>query len=372
MIIPTLFAEAEALGIVQHWDYGDMTRLNQQRAAKLAALPGGMINRFVTLAFSAEMAGPDGMRLLDVPNLQEINGSLAHSPSATAYYALHVSRDDPNALRYLRQTASLDGGMPDVAPFDNFERSWTLWNLRLVDDLDTETIDLCQRHLDFLQSAWRPGIGVGHAAGFTPTDSDMTGVVYEVLDRFERYVDREAILSYEESDYFRCYALEANPSVSANIHVLGALRQAGFDSSHPAIHKIERFLESTQFWFDKWHVSPYYPTSHGIIACAGYLDYLAQDAINWILATQQANGSWGYYMPTAEETAYCLQALAVWQRHGHPVPADTFKRGEQWLLEHAESPYPPLWIGKCLYCPELVVKSAILSALMLVNEGIYV
>ena len=44
---------------------------------------------------------------------------------------------------------------------------------------------------------------------------------------------------------------------------------------------------------------------------ARYDDDLVEDAIYWILATQGRNGSWGYYMPTAEETAYCVQALAV-------------------------------------------------------------
>jgi hypothetical protein len=34
-----------------------------------------------------------------------------------------------------------------------------------------------------------------------------------------------------------------------------------------------------------------------------------------------------------------------------------------------DEPYPWLWIGKSLYCPELVVESAILSALMLVEQG---
>jgi hypothetical protein len=44
------------------------------------------------------------------------------------------------------------------------------------------------------------------------------------------------------------------------------------------------------------------------------------------------------------------------------------RRGAAWLAEHAEPPYPPLWIGKCLYCPVLVVRSAVLSALMLVAQ----
>ena len=105
-----------------------------------------------------------------------------------------------------------------------------------------------------------------------------------------------------------------------------------------------------------------------MIACAGYTDWLADDALYWILETQNHDGSWGYYVPTAEETAYCLQALVAWKRSGHPVPREALKRGAAWLVRHMDQPYPPLWIGKCLYCPVLVVRSAILSALTLAEQ----
>jgi len=122
------------------------------------------------------------------------------------------------------------------------------------------------------------------------------------------------------------------------------------------------------FWFDKWHTSPYYSTAHAIINAAGLNDGMLEDAIYWILQTQNSDGSWGFYMPTAEETAYCLQALVKWKRHGHAVPESVLTRGADWLADHAEPPYPPLWIVKCLYSPVLLVRSAILSALMLVGQ----
>lgn len=372
MIVPTLLAEAKAQGI-PYQDNGLLRRLARQRAAKLATLPEKMINRFVTVAFSAEMVGPDGLHLLDVENLQEANGSVGHSPSATAYFALHVRRHDPAALGYLREvTAHDDGGAPDVAPFDVFERAWTLWNLALTGPLDHETLALCQPHLDFLEAAWGPEQGIGFAAGYTPKDGDVTSLVYEVLTRLGRPVGLETVLRYEEDERFRCYALEANPSISTNVHVLGALRQVGFGIQHPSVQKVRRFLRQRQtpqrFWFDKWHISPYYPTAHAVIACAGYDDDLAGGAVRWILETQNLDGSWGYYLPTAEETAYCLQALVAWKRHGGQVPDDVLKRGATWLADHMEPPYPPLWTGKCLYCPVLVVRSAILSALELVEQ----
>lgn len=371
MIVPTLLAEAEVLGAIQRQDDDLLGQLAHRRAAKLAVLPGRTINRFVTVAFSAEMAGSDDLRLLDVENLQEANGSVGHSPSATAYFALHVRRHDPAALGYLHEVTA-NGSAPNVAPFDVFERAWTLWNLTLTYPLDNETLALCQSHLDFLEAAWKSGQGIGFAAGYTPKDGDVTSLVYEVLTRFGRSVDREAVLRYEEHDHFRCYALEANPSISANIHVLGALRRAGLGVRHPSVQKVLRFLRRMQtlrlFWFDKWHASPYYPTAHAVIASTGYDDDLVDDAVYWILETQNPDGSWGFSMPTAEETAYCLQALVAWKRHGGQVPDDVLKRGAAWLADHTEPPYPPLWIGKCLYCPVLVIRSAILSALILAAQ----
>ena len=373
MIAPTLLSEARTLGLVEDEGREVLEKLERYRAAKIAALPSGMVNRFVTVAFSSEMVGPDGIHLLDVDNLQESNGSLGHSPSATAYFLLHVRPDDPAALAYLRQVASDDGGVPNVAPFDVFEQAWTLWNLMLLGDPDEDTRALCQPHLDFLNKAWVPGVGIGHAIGYTPKDGDDTGLVFEVLTRYGSSVDMEAVRSYEEDDHYRCFALESNSSISANIHVLGALREAGLPASHPSVRKVIGFLDRVQtirlFWFDKWHTSPYYTTSHLVIVAAGYADDLIDNAAFWIMETQNADGSWGYYMPTGEETAYCLQALVLWKRAGHKVPDEVLQRGANWLMRHIDDPVPPLWIGKCLYAPVQVVRSAIYSALLLVAQG---
>jgi halimadienyl-diphosphate synthase len=371
MIAPTLMTEAQALGTIQQSSNGVLDQLTRYRAAKISSLPGGMVNRHVTAAFSAEMAGPDGLHLLDADNLQESNGSVGLSPSATAYFALYVRRQSPTALAYLRGVID-NGTVPHFSPYDIFERAWTLWNLSLIGLLSDDLLEACQPHLDFLQQAWIPGKGLGFSPTYTPNDSDDTSLVYEVLKRFGRDIDLEAVLRYETTGHFRTYMVESNPSISANIHVLGALREAGLEAQHPAVQKVLAFLRRTQtlglFWLDKWHTSPYYATAHAIIAAAGLDDNLLEDAIYWILETQNADGSWGYYMPTAEETAYCLQALVVWKRHGHSVDDDTLKRGAAWLADHAEPPYPPLWIVKCLYCPVLLVHSAILSALTLVAQ----
>jgi halimadienyl-diphosphate synthase len=365
MLLPSLVAEARTLGLTVK-DPSDIVRkLSHMRDAKLVNAPKGLVSRYTTLGFSTETVGPNGLHLLDLDNLQYSDGSVCFSPAATAFFATYVN-PDPAALEYLHRVARY-GGAPTVTTIDVFEHAWGVWNITRSRAIDETTFALCRPHLDVLASAWRPGYGIAMASAFTIQDGDDTGTAYEVLARFDRAPDLSAIWRYEQQSHFRCYDLENDPSISANIHILGALRQAGLSIDHPAVQKIATFLygerKSGQFWVDKWHSSPYYPTSHAVIAGAGYLDQLVKGSVEWILATQRPNGSWGYYGPTAEETAYCLQALITWHQHGLPVPQEVLSRGVAWLAAHAGPTHSPLWIGKCLYCPTLVVQSAILAAL---------
>src|SRR5258706_3575359 len=367
MIIPTLMAEAEKLGIIRRQGESILKQLSQLRKQKLSKIRGSVINRNTSMAFSAEMAGIDGKNIMDIANLQESNGSVGHSPSATAYFSLYVNQQDKQAREYLSKTVKKDGGAPNVASFDVFEISWTLWNLHLIPGF--KTTPRIKSLLDVLANAWQPNRGIGFATEYSVKDSDMTSLVFDTLLQYGYEKDVESILGYEEQDHFRCYPLEADASISANIHVLGALRRAGFKKDHPSIQKILRFLKqkkgTNSFWADKWQLSPYYTTSHAIIACAGYADELVKDSVNWILSTQHPNGAWGTYLPTAEETAYAIQALWVWNQNSSKIQADIIKKGTEWLEENSDGQYPPLWIGKCLYSPNLVIRSAVVSALSL-------
>jgi len=401
MIVPTLLDEAKELGAIERETDGFadlpltiynvsgstitkrksdnvLDRLESQRISKITKLPKGKISRNVTVAFSSEMVGRDGLEILDIENLQEKNGSISYSPSATAFYAMYIRPGDTSALKYLKDIAEKNnriygGGIPNVAPFDTFEPAWGLWNLSLTNILNNELRSLCDSHVEFLSNAWKPQVGIGFTSQYHPIDSDVTSVTFDTLYRLGYHLDVSTILNFEEDGYFRCYDLESNPSISANIHVLGALREAGFDKDHPSVQMLIDFLDESRmfnmFWFDKWHSSPYYPTSHAIIGGIGFIDDMIIDAIGWIEDTQNPNGSWGYYCSTAEETAYCLQALFLWKRSGGRVRYDTIERGLDWLEKSMDPPYQPLWIGKCLYCPELVVRSAVLSALILGREN---
>lgn len=365
MILPSLVAEARSLGFTIDDPNGIVQRMADLRARKLARAPKGLISRDTTMGFSAEMAGPDGLHLLDLENLLQADGSVSGSPAATAFFVAYV-RPQPAALKYLREVVH-QGGAPHVTSSDIFEPAWTLWNLTRGLNIDPIVATYTSSLLDRLMSFWHYDRGIAHDSSFSMQDGDDTGIVYELLAQFDRAPDLAAIWHYEEETCFRSFDLESHSSISTNIHILGALRQAGLGVEHPAVQKTANFLSLEQsdqrFWSDKWHMSPYYATSHAIIACTGFLEQVIVGAVDWIVETQNSDGSWGCVVPTAEETAYCLQALMIRHQHGFSIPLEVVERGVAWLLEHSEPPYPPLWIIKTLYCPTPIVRSAILGAL---------
>lgn len=372
MIVPTLVSEAERLGIIKQQGDRILGRLGRLRQAKMAKLAGYRVSRHITAAYSAEWAGQDGLHLLETGDLQEGNGSLANSPSATAYFAGYVAPGNEDALGYLRKIMdSRAGAAPSFAPFDIMERCWVLWNVALADaDKDPEIAELCRQHTDFLRDHWQEGCGLAFSEQYALADGDDTSVGFQILSRFGYAPDVEAVLSFEEDTWFRCYKLEATPSVDVNVHVLGALHQAGYDRDHPSVKKALDFVRSKRrqgaYWLDKWHTSAYYTASHVVAACIDFDEDLCRDSVNWMLATQQADGAWGFHgFSTAEETAYCLQALCMWKRRGRKVPPGRIEQGRFWLEKGGFPPYPPLWTAKSLYCPELMVRSAIASALLL-------
>ena len=145
---------------------------------------------------------------------------------------------------------------------------------------------------------WIAKQGLGFSKNFSLTDSDDTSVAFEVLSKFGRSPELEAVLQYEEANWFRCFHHEVNPSVDVNIHVIGALKQAGYDKFHSSVQKALKFIRSKRkpgkYWLDKWHLSPYYTTAHFMIAAKGYDDESCHDAIQWILDTQKRDGAWGF------------------------------------------------------------------------------
>jgi halimadienyl-diphosphate synthase len=372
MIVPTLHKEAKQLGLIVG-DHPYLNKLSKMRQAKINALPNGFINRDSTVIFSAEMIQPEEYALLDKPNMMEQNGSIGCSPAASVWHFKNFPNDNSQnlILNFLEKVVSEKKLAPYIVPIDVFEIAWSLWNIALLPNLDPGILESCHPLLDFLERLWTPH-GLSAVSEFPVPDGDTTAIVHEVMSLFNRPISIDGLLSFAGPSYFRCYQIESNPSISTNVHVLGALKNAGLPPEHPTSKIVRNFLYNSRlsnaYWNDKWHTSPYYTTGHAVIVSTNFDDDLAAPAADWIINTQNENGGWGSYLSTAEETAYALQALAVWHMHSNKVPPEVMRKGNAWLQTHTEDPQPFLWIGKSLYKPTLVVRTAILSALALTDD----
>ena len=128
------------------------------------------------------------------------------------------------------------------------------------------------------------------------------------------------------------------------------------------------------YWTDKWHASPYYATSHALVALLKenkkYLMHACSDTIDWLIHNQRENGSWGFFdRGTSEETAYVLTALLHFNQQ-RSINSDILHKAADYLASklHSDWSPPPLWIIKSLFLPYDIVKATILSALILYNK----
>jgi len=364
VILPTFLKKCQALGFAMPLStFERYERMRDEKMAKIS--PEMLYSRNTTLAFSLEFMG-DHLSIEKAKSIQENNGSVGLSPSATAYL-LTKWAGNVGARQYITAIVEAYGGKaPQVFPFDIFETAWSLWNL-LIADIESYDQQIAP-HLRDLQTLWNMGKGVGFSSNYSVVDADGSAMVFRVLRLAGLDPDPTPLWQFEQEDYFVCYLIERNPSTSVNIHVLEALK--GINRS--AANKVLKWLSSSQvdgcYWVDKWHASPYYPTAHAVIALIGTDHDLARSAVQWILDTQRPDGCWGYYdRPIAEETAYCLQALSMYDRYVEPVNHDALIRGREGLLA-CRGEMPALWIGKCLYIPIRVVESTIYSALAMTRS----
>lgn len=371
LILPTLLQEARALGLPLPFDaFATVHRLREE---KLARIPPELVyTAHTTVAFSAEFLGAtlDAARMSAVRDAQ---GSLACSPSATAFHLLAAPGDDA-ARAYLAKTLTASGGAaPAVSPIDIFEAAWALREASWVWPTSGELSPAMRAAVEPLRRELTKKRGAAHSSHFAVADLDTTSMVARVLSWAGEAWDVEVFKPFEEADHFRCYGYERNPSVSSHVHLIEALRHAPPSAERERmLVKARGFLERTRvegtFWFDKWHASPCYTTGHAVVAL-GRDPALVDGAVRWIVETQRADGSWGHYgAGTAEETAYCLQALTVHRRRGGAVAEEVVARAVAYLEaspERIHRRYAPLWIGKTLYTPPVVVHAAVLGALAL-------
>ncbi len=365
LIFPTLVRKALQLDI--SLPYPQCATYDHIRQEKLRMIPDQLIySRQVTSTHSLEFMGGQ-LDIARIEDLQEANGSFGNSPSATAYF-LSECHDNLAARHYLADTVRIGGGvaMP-LHPVEIFNKCWVLYNFDLA-GLLTELHEEAKPHLDFLYKAWDTQRGLGFSQQYSVPDLDDTAVAFKLLRQRGYDLDPVVFANYEKETHFMCFPYERNPSIGVHIHLLDALRICPDYEHWPRTTlKTLSFCRAQLYsgrWFDKWHASPFYIIAHAVIAAIGHDNGLARDMARCIAASQLRDGAWGYYGPTAEETAYCLQALLLFHRQVEPLDKDAISRGIDYLYQQYPSQsYPALWIDKCLYTPLRIVQSAILSAL---------
>lgn len=371
LILPVLFDQALELGLDLPYEKCHPYRL--ARSEKLSLIPEELLySRKVSSTHSLEFLG-NSLKTDALVNLQEANGSYGNSPGASAY-VLTICPNNMAARKYVEEVISMDSGSVIAAhPVDIFNKCWVLYHLDLTGNL-IDSIDLARHHLDDVWQSWDCEWGVGFARHYPVVDLDDTAIAYKLLHRYGYPVNPEVFRQYEKGTHFSCYTFERTPSIGANVHLLDALGSClGFEHRGRMARKIVRFLRASRvdnaFWSDKWHISPYYITAHAITALIGFDNALARDAVRWILSTQHSNGAWGYYYPTSEETAYCLQALITYHNLVERLDPISLYRGANYLCQHSSAKdYPEMWIEKSLYAPVHIVEAAILSALIMVEN----
>lgn len=316
----------------------------------------------------------------------QVEGAVGCSPAATAAVLAGSSADRVGAASYLAAVARRHGGgQPNLAPIVMFELLWItrqlLWaGVTLAADLRTSIVSAVTEALNE-----RGALGL--APGF-PVDCDTTATGLSILHALGGPVKLSPLERFYSGSAFFCYyAGERTASPTVNAHVLTTLIElCGRDRRNTATgtwwRQAQRtaaaFLLDSQspsgIWVDKWHASPYYAVSRCALAMANDGTPAAllacQRARDWVLATQRADGSWGQWEPSAEETAYALQTLVPTRSTVSTVSVrqqEARRRGLRWLLSRMTNldyqvSNPPLWHGKELFTPHRIVLATVLAA----------
>jgi hypothetical protein len=312
-------------------------------------------------------------------------GTVGASPAATAAWLGDPCHVEPahRAVTYLEACSRLhDGPVPSVFPITVFERAWVLTSLASA-RID---VDVPIALLSSLQGALGPA-GASGGQGLPP-DADTTSATLHALALHGFHQPLDYLYPYRTQTHFATWVDERTASPTTNAHVLEAFtnhtRRLGPTPLHTStIEAIATWLCDQQdpqlgLWMDKWHASPYYATA----ACALSLSAVptsrsqmaVRRAVDWILASQRSDGSWGRWGGTAEETAYALNVLLIAGTGGPTARVASIHasaaRGYEWLRDvvHDVGVTPPLWHDKDLYYPRAIVRAAVLGALHLAHQ----
>ncbi|MCU7820172.1 prenyltransferase/squalene oxidase repeat-containing protein [Kitasatospora sp. DSM 101779] len=305
--------------------------------------------------------------------LPAADGLLGSSPAATAAWAAAAgsSGQRQRAVDELAAVAHRYGGLlPEAAPITVFERLWVAAALARS-GLASCGLPTLRKWADHLYDPE----GVRGAPGLM-VDADDTAMAVLVAALVDRPRDPAPLAVFDNGRHYDCYIGEDTGSLTANAHALQALqahlsRRPEEAQTHlPVMRRVADWMTEHQLpqghWTDKWHASPYYATERCVTALSAIPGPRARQALRaaaeWVLATQQPDGSWGIWGGTAEETAYAVKILL---RTPGIADGRALDRAEAFLVETARTPghrHPARWHDKTLYAPEAMVQAEVLAA----------
>ena len=376
LLLGALIEEGCALGLnLPTWLATHYEPYRQQKLNLLKHVPPAQL-RNTSAIFSLEFL--NGKLPASPESFVYSGGSVGFSPAATVS-ALRCVSDAAvrqKMLNYLAATAKPDDegcGWGNFTHFDLFESIWVLYNLDLCNQPHNTVLqDVFTRCLIKIKQGWTAN-GLPIATEFI-NDGDNTMLGFTILAKYDQIYEPAVLDSYWRGTHLATYQYERDASNSANIHALEAFH---YLDDTAKVKQLLKFLNESRkgmpFWIDKWHCSPYYTTAHAIIASASLDSEYLNEAIEWLRCTQNKNGSWGSNGETSEETAYAIQAIIYYaQARGWTSRlCEAAKQGLEYLRKNY-NPFildaPPLWVSKNLYTPRLIVRSAVLSALILGEE----
>lgn len=368
MLLPFYLAELAAHGVNFHTRdealiFAQMRQKLLRSGKAQALLRGGPLVHSIEALISH--LDPEVMRQLLRPQ-----GHVGNSVSATVSWVM-CAGDDPRAIAWLDSVVARYNGVAPVAfPIDVLECAWVLLMLHPVAHLLDE--GYVRTLMNRLDEAMTPeGVGWCQNAAIAP-DGDDTSVALALRGLYRQPQEPAELLKFEMEQTIASWTDERTASVSTNAH---ALEAALVNNTSPDARRLAdkaagfllRARDADGSYSDKWHLSRTYPVHCVIMAFSRHpdLEWRKQvlPSVRWLLEQQKADGSWGDWVPCAEDTA--LAVIALSRVADMAEVAEPMRRGKLWLQEHYADPRPQQYIGKQLFLPDRIVEAEVLSALLL-------
>jgi len=377
LLFPKLLNDCEKAGVKIKIPARVLNYYSKLKKVKLSKLPiEAATKQPTTLLHALEALDENKIDLRKFLKFQFTSGSFGSSPAATAYLIGRGVDSGERGISYLDSLVS-QGIIPTMTPLEIFEQAWCLFPFALF-GLDRLFKNELRPLFAYLDKSWTAK-GVGPSREFLIPDLDDTAMVFYLLAKNNKPPDSKVFEKFETDDGFMCFPGERSGSGSYYAHLLFALSTCASDKRiermrRKALHYLLQAQNSSGFWDDKWHGSPWYVTSRIALALlANQYEHKykkpIEKAIRWIIKTRRPNGLWGMGKGTAEETSYALMALMAFHKNVAPLNQSMFQRAQKRLEQRInDKQFPELWIGKALFAENAIAKITILTTLLALYE----